>query len=212
MNKADKGALPERLIVYIDGFNLYHGMHDTFGRSTLWLDLVALAQSFRPAQRLVKVKYFTAPVVDEPDAQARQAIYLQALTRLYPDTFEVHWGRYQARKSSCRNCGYSFTRYEEKETDVSIAVELVSDAAANFMETAFIVSADSDLAPAVKAAQKLNSQLFIAAAFPPRRFSSSLKALMPASFPIGERKLRANQLPELIEIESHVHERPEKWV
>jgi hypothetical protein len=27
-----------RVRVYIDGFNLYHGMHTVFGRQYLWLD------------------------------------------------------------------------------------------------------------------------------------------------------------------------------
>ncbi|MCO5294727.1 MAG: hypothetical protein M9882_07470 [Homoserinimonas sp.] len=29
----------ERLIVYVDGFNLYHGMHQRFQRRYLWLDV-----------------------------------------------------------------------------------------------------------------------------------------------------------------------------
>ena len=50
------GPPHERLIVYIDGFNFYHGMHDKFGRSTLWIDFVALAQSLRPRSHIVAVK------------------------------------------------------------------------------------------------------------------------------------------------------------
>lgn len=49
------GPPHERLIVYIDGFNFYHGMHDKFGRSTLWIDFVALAQSLRPRSHLGRV-------------------------------------------------------------------------------------------------------------------------------------------------------------
>lgn len=38
--------------VYIDGFNLYHGIHEKFGRKYLWLDLEALAASLlKPHKR-----------------------------------------------------------------------------------------------------------------------------------------------------------------
>ena len=60
---------PERLIVYVDGFNLYHGLHDDSGHSLLWLDLVKLAQRLRPHQQLIGVKYFTASVLNDPAAQ-----------------------------------------------------------------------------------------------------------------------------------------------
>lgn len=31
------------VIAYVDGFNLYHGLHDKYGRRYLWLDLQNLA-------------------------------------------------------------------------------------------------------------------------------------------------------------------------
>ena len=34
----------ERVAAYIDGFNLYYGMKDAFGRKYLWLDVEALCQ------------------------------------------------------------------------------------------------------------------------------------------------------------------------
>ena len=40
--------MPERLLVYVDGFNLYHGMHDEYGHKYLWLDVVKLARALRP--------------------------------------------------------------------------------------------------------------------------------------------------------------------
>ena len=101
MTQPVPGKPKERLIVYVDGFNLYHGMHQEFGRSTLWLDLVMLAQSFRPQQRLVAVKYFTAPVLDNPQAQSRQAHYIEALTARYPQQFSAVMGRYQKKNITC---------------------------------------------------------------------------------------------------------------
>ena len=62
----------DRLIVYVDGFNLYHGLHETAQCRWLWLDLVALAKKLRPRSQLVALRYFTAPVCGQQDALARQ--------------------------------------------------------------------------------------------------------------------------------------------
>lgn len=197
--------------MYVDGFNLYHGLKDQSGRAMLWLDLVALAQSFRPAQRLISVKYFTAPVLGDPQAQGRQAHYQNALRQMYPNQLEITQGRYQARSVSCFSCGHTYTKYEEKETDVNIATTLLTDAALHNMDTAIVVSADSDLAPAVRAALKLHPPLFITAAFPPQRRSSELQALMPASFPIGRNKIAQSQLPSSFAAGGTQFSRPAHW-
>lgn len=211
MSRPVPSAPQQRLIVYVDGFNLYHGLKDETGRAHLWLDLVKLSQSLRPRQRLVMVRYFTAPVLNNPDGQGRQAHYQSALLALHPGKIEIVQGRYQARTVRCLNCGHRHTKYEEKETDVNIAASLLTDAALHNMDTAIIISADSDLSPAVKAAMKLHPPLFIAAAFPPNRNSHELKSLMPASFPIGRNKISQNQLPDPLTIQSVTFERPEYW-
>ena len=94
--------------MYVDGFNLYHGMRDQAGRATLWLDLVKLAQSFRPSQRLVALKYFTAPVLNDPPGQGRQALYQNALSQLYPSQVEIIQGRYQSKSVQCVRCGHTY--------------------------------------------------------------------------------------------------------
>lgn len=196
---------PERLIVYIDGFNLYHGIHDDSGRANLWLDFVELARSLRPRSNLVGVKYFTAPVLDDPKGLSRQTLHQHAVTALHPAIFSVMQGRYTSKPFKCHGCGRTHTVREEKETDVNIAVTLVSDAARGLTDSAIIISADSDLAPAVRAAQALKPGMFIAAAFPPRRYSNELKTLMPYSFKIGSDKVRKAQLANTVQVLSLIH-------
>ena len=51
----------QRVIVYIDGYNLYYGMRADFGNRYMWLDLQAFSESLlQPYAELVAVKYFTA--------------------------------------------------------------------------------------------------------------------------------------------------------
>lgn len=201
----------EPLAVYVDGFNLYWGMHDAFARRFLWLDLVELARSLRPRSRLVAVKYFTTHVVGEPAAQSRQATYNDALLARHPGLVSIYYGRYQSKPIKCRTCGSTWDHREEKETDVNIAVQLVADAAERKMKSALLLTADSDLAPAVRVAQQINPNLFIAAAFPPQRFSNELKALMPSSFHIGPSKLSTSQMPDEFFARDRTFKRPSKW-
>lgn len=203
--------MAERLIVYVDGFNLYHGLHDSARCRWLWLDLVALARSLRPRSSLVTVRYYTAPVLGEPAAQSRQQTYWDALVAKNGPSIEITHGRYQTKQKRCRTCGAQWVEREEKETDVNIAVGLVMDTALGLMDSALLVSADSDLAPAVRAAWSLRPALFLAAAFPPKRFSAELKALMPASFHISPTKIRGAFLPALVSDGQRTLLRPQKW-
>ena len=201
----------ERLSVYVDGFNLYHGLREASGRRWLWLDLVKLAQRLRPRSELVKLSYFTAPVLNDPGAAKRHQHYQDALVAMHPTLVTVAQGRHQSKTLTCRKCGNTWIKHEEKETDVSIAVALVTDSAQDFMDSALIISADSDLAPAVRAAHQVKPSLFVTAAFPPMRFSNELKSLMSASFEIGYSKIRRSLLPEEFQSEGRTYRRPQKW-
>jgi len=51
----------DRVIAYIDGFNLYFGLRDKGWRRYLWLDVQKLSTNLlKPGQQLVFTKYFTA--------------------------------------------------------------------------------------------------------------------------------------------------------
>jgi hypothetical protein len=54
---------PVRVIVYIDGFNLYFGLKSKGWTRFLWLNLQNVAERLlKPYQTLVYTKYFTARV------------------------------------------------------------------------------------------------------------------------------------------------------
>ncbi len=50
-----------RANIYIDGFNLYHGICETGDKTVLWLDLVNLSKSLiHTSDQLHRIRYFTA--------------------------------------------------------------------------------------------------------------------------------------------------------
>lgn len=84
-----------RTIVYVDGFNLYYRMLKT-RPDCKWLNQKELiAQILDPAHVITQVNYYIARVssrAHDPDAPARQAVYLKAL-KTVPE-IRIHEGSF----------------------------------------------------------------------------------------------------------------------
>lgn len=100
-----------------------------------------------------------------------------------------------------------------KETDVNIAVSLVADAAVRATDIALLISADSDLCPAIRTARAVAPTLGMIAVFPPRRHSFEVKTLIPAAFQLAHADIRNSLLPTIV-TDPHTgakYQRPAKW-
>jgi len=206
------GFVIVRVAAYVDGFNLYNGLKDKHGRKHMWLDLQALAAALvLPGQQLVGVEYFSARVRGEDGAVLRQATYIDA-PRAHCSLLTVVEGRFQEKTIWCRRCGDSRVSYEEKETDVSIAVALVEDAACDRYDTAMVVSADRDLCPAIRSVQRIAPAKRVIAAFPPRRVSGELRRTAHGAFTVPDSKIRKSLLPNTVQTPGGVAlQRPARW-
>ena len=161
----------KRVNTYIDGFNLYHALDDLHVPHLKWLDLAALARSMlRKDEEICSVYYFSAFATWLPSAYARHRIYASALKHKGVQTI---MGHFKNKPRSCMACGAKWIGHEEKETDVHIAVRLVADALRDEFDRAIIISADSDLAPALRMVKAYapEKELFVAA--PPGRFGNA---------------------------------------
>jgi uncharacterized LabA/DUF88 family protein len=166
---------PHRLIFYIDGFNLYFGLKSQGWRKYYWLNLQEMCfRLIRPHQELVKVQYFTARINQAAEQKRRrQLTYLEALETL--PLVEIHYGIYIASPQTCFECGHTFIKHNEKKSDVNIAVKLITDAMEDLYDSAVLISADSDLTPAVDAIKTYFPGKRVLLFFPPKRSSLSLK-------------------------------------
>jgi uncharacterized LabA/DUF88 family protein len=199
-----------RVALYIDGFNLYHGLKTKHGRKYLWLDLHRVAMRLvREGQEVAVVRYFTAAVRNDPAAEQRQQTYLAAL-RVRGDV-DITLGRFQEKRLACRGCGKSWRSYEEKETDVNIAVALLADAAEDLFDLAIVLSADSDLCPAVRTLKRVYPNKRVIAVFPPRRHSDDLRRAVDANFTLGEGIIRQCQLDHAVTDGTTIYTRPAHW-
>lgn len=201
-----------RVAAYIDGFNLYHGLRSKHGHKYLWLDLELLVTKLlKPHQELAVVRYFTASVRNDAPALARQSSYLGALDAHAP-RLDIRLGRFQEKSLRCHQCGAAWRTYEEKETDVSIAVAVVEDAATDLFDVALLVSADSDLCPAIRAVRRIDPEKKVIAAFPPRRRSDELRRVADVAFTIGDANIRSSLLPDSVRGPAgRVFTRPRSW-
>lgn len=147
-----------KTIVYVDGYNLYYGL---LRRSPYkWLDLYSLFQChvLQDAE-VLEIRYYTAPVLarmsDDTESPKRQRTYLQALRKHHPCKVTIIEGKIIAATPFSRLVHpiveaptlekvqvYSF---EEKHSDVNIAVDMVACALTNMCEQIVLCSNDSDL-------------------------------------------------------------------
>ena len=203
----------KKVIVYVDGFNFYYGLKKSRRwKRYYWLDVVSFFEKFlKPNQELVAVKYFSARP-DENEASINQWQFFQA-NKENPK-FQLVLGTYLRKSITCRNCGYVIHTHEEKETDVRIATQIVVDAYEHNFDFAIVVSADSDMVPAIEIAKGIGRPVFVY--FPPNQHSSNL-ATMGSGSPIYlqryESRFRQSIFPDIVHLNSCGVDIsiPEKW-
>ncbi|MCY4448774.1 MAG: NYN domain-containing protein [Chloroflexi bacterium] len=206
--------MTQRVAVYIDGLNLYQGLKQQRWQRYYWLDLRLLSlRLLRADQQLVAVRYFTAvvrPVPHDADKPKRQGTYLEALATL-PD-LHIHYGYHLAKRRRCPHCGAIEQTYEEKMTDVNIAVELLGDAQDDLFDTALVISGDGDLAGPVRTIGERYPAKRAVVAFPPARHSAALRQAARGFFTISRSALRDSQFPDRVSnSDGYVLTRPSSW-
>jgi uncharacterized LabA/DUF88 family protein len=203
-------AKKERVVAYIDGFNLYFGIREAGFDKCRWLNVKKLVESLlQQNQELIAVKYFTSRVKNNPDKQKRQSTYLDALESL---GISIIYGNYQDGTEECNRCGHVWKTAKEKMTDVNIATSIITGAYSDEYDMAMLISGDSDLTPPIKAVHSLfnNKRVFIA--FPPKRHNSSMAIVARGSLIIGRKKLVGAQFDdEVISKTGYVLKIPKEW-
>jgi uncharacterized LabA/DUF88 family protein len=207
---ASKKSTLERVIVYIDGFNLYFGMNEAGYARYKWLNLYLLSENLlKNDQILVEVKYFTSKITNNSKKEVRQKIYLEALNEV---GVRIYLGHYQKTNIKCFYCGNSWVSFNEKMTDVNIATEMLNDAVNDRYDMAMLISGDSDLLPPIKLIHKSYGDKRVFVAFPPRRSNYSIKENAKGSYIIGRKKIADSQFSTIIhKKDGYVLTKPKEW-
>ncbi|MBM3142903.1 MAG: NYN domain-containing protein [Chloroflexi bacterium] len=201
----------ERVIAYVDGFNLYFGLKEKGWRCYYWLNVKLLCQNLLISpQHLIVVKYFTSRITSPPDKRKRQSIFLEALNTV--DGIKPYYGKYQLTPLMCEKCGHQNDIPEEKMTDVQITSEMVSDAHRNKYDTALLVSADRDLVPSIEKVRSEFPHKHVIVVFPPMRTNDDLRRVANGFVHITEPLLKKSLLPpEITKLDGYVLKCPLQW-
>lgn len=117
---------------------------------------------------LTDIFYFSALPTWDADKTKRHQLYLDALRS---ENVEVVLGKFKKVTRRCLlgcngNKYNTFQTFEEKETDVNIAIHLLEHGLTNKFDKAVIVSGDSDLIPPVRRIRELFPKKIVACVIP----------------------------------------------
>jgi uncharacterized LabA/DUF88 family protein len=158
---------PLSAAVFIDGFNLYHAINALNNPCLKWLNLRRLAEILiGPEFELNKIVYFTAVQQWDQKKANRHRQYIAAQNALGVETVV---SRFQQSGFVCQKTGNKCNRYEEKETDVAFATQVLYAGLSGQFSKLVLVTADSDQVPTVKLLRKAKPELSVEIATPPKR-------------------------------------------
>jgi uncharacterized LabA/DUF88 family protein len=190
-----------KVIFFIDGFNFYHALdyleaafdHHRYHKYK-WISFRRLCLLFlRGDDVLADILYFTTLATWDPGKTARHQTFIKAQE---DEGVRVIFGQFKRKEVFCKACHQKFWAREEKETDVNIALNLYDLAFKNRFDKAIIISADSDLIPAVKAVRATFPGKLIGVVTPIGKSGEDLKKQADFSFKMREHHLASCIYPD----------------
>ncbi len=141
----------DRVMVFIDGSNLYHVLSQSCGRHDLQFDKFAL--KLANGRQLQRIYYYN--IRQESDTNRNVGLEQQKfLDSLYDTPYvEVRLGIWKQRGDIM----------VEKGVDVMLATDLVTNAYKDHYDTAIVVSGDADFYPALQAVKDVGKHIEVAA-------------------------------------------------
>lgn len=201
-----------RVVFFIDGFNLFHALdQNPEYHKYKWLNLSNLAKQFLTSKdTLSEVYYFTALANWNSEKVNRHKQYINALRYVGVD---IVYGKFKRKNLKCRAiCKKIYTSFEEKQTDVNIAIYLLEQAIKDEYDTAVILSGDSDLIPAINAVKNSFPEKSIWVLIPIGRQADELKNRCDKNMRIKENHLKNSQFDyDIVKGEKIIASCPKKW-
>ncbi|MGH9777565.1 MAG: NYN domain-containing protein [Candidatus Acidiferrales bacterium] len=194
-----------RIAFFIDGFNLFHALdyfpsgpdHSRYNRYK-WISLARLARCFvTKKDRAEELLYFTTLATWNPEKVVRHKLFIKAQEA---EGVQVVYGEFKRKERRCPLCNKHFWTFEEKQTDVNIALRLFELAVKDRYDRAIIVSGDTDLLPAIKAVRSAFPAKQIGVVIPIGRASEDLKKQADFYHKMKEKHLVSSRLPDVMKL------------
>lgn len=213
--------MKKKVNFYVDGFNFYFGLkemvkHKSDWRKFYWIDFVKLFSQFlEDDEELGTVHYFTARPKNSGKV-ARQNNLMSCNKAINGDSLKIHYGKYQDKSMKCRaqdGCGREFMHWEEKQTDVNLAIKMVEDCHNKDCNKIILVSGDSDFLPPLKLIRSFYKEVELMTLFPPFKFTSSIQNLGFPCLSMDKYKPRWNKsvMENVVEEGDKTYRIPTEW-
>ncbi|HON80171.1 MAG TPA: NYN domain-containing protein [Spirochaetota bacterium] len=201
----------ERSILLIDGFNFYHSISKMpHLKKYKWVNFHTLASILIPkSHRINGVYYFTALAHWDQRKVRNHRLFIGVQEHFGVQTI---YGKFKMKDRECRLCHGVYKIPEEKQTDVNIAITLLSLAFRNEFDNAYIISGDSDLIPSIRAVKNIFPSKKIGVAVPIHRTAIELQNIADFHMRIKEKHLKSSLLPDEIDINGRKIIRPSHWI
>jgi uncharacterized LabA/DUF88 family protein len=170
----------ERVMIFVDGSNLYHSLKNHFNRTDL--DLGKFCRKIIQRRQLIRIYYYNARVgqKEEPEVYKQQQAFFAGISAI-PYT-ELRLGRLVYSNWP------SVPPYE-KGTDVQLATDMITHNFKNNYDVAILVAGDNDYTGAVQAV-KDNGKHVEVALFGKQGTSQQLRAAADMVIAINARLLK----------------------
>ncbi|KTD18716.1 NYN domain [Legionella lansingensis] len=193
----------KKVVAYVDGFNLYHGIKNLNKPYLKWLNLRSLAEKFidQKTEQIEKVYYFSAIATHlDKETVQRHRTYIEALETI---SIDFVGGNFKKKLWDYKNkqINLKWLKHEEKETDVNLSIYMVRDAIKRSFDKIILITNDTDMVPAVKMARYENNEIQFKLLTPPtlETHDSLLEAINPGhATKLTEGHIKTSLLPEMI--------------
>ncbi|PPB58463.1 NYN domain-containing protein [Campylobacter hyointestinalis] len=201
-----------RVYAYIDGFNLYHSILSFNEPRLKWLNLRSLCESFlQKGDELNEVYFFSAYLTHIQDKFSRHFNYVKALQSVGVTPV---MGKFKKKYPKCKICFNKYQTYEEKQSDINIAITLLRDAFLDKFDKAFLITADTDLVSTIKMIKELFPKKPVILLIPPKRrkYANELIQTANANFEIKKANLLKSLLSDTIYLKDEVIKIPNEYL
>lgn len=200
----------KRAGVYIDGFNLYHPVHELGEPWLKWADLWRLSEMMcsKHGSVLTKVLFCTAVPNDDVGKRDRHNTFNTAQRAKGVEVLKGH-----------HVFDPSANKRSEKCSDINVALSLILDAQDDLIDRAYLVSADSDQAATARFfTNRFPHKLLYGVAPPGKNVPEKVRSLAHDTFVLSKLDIETCVMPAFVQGSTGLirmpesYKRPDWWV
>jgi len=159
----NRQSINERVMIFIDGNNLYHSLKHVVGKTNL--EFEKFSRRLAGERHLIRTYYYNAPLneVDDEEKYRLQRSFFDSLDSV--PYLTKRFGRLEkriVRHNLPDGTFISIPTYVEKGVDTHIAIDMLSFAFNDTYDTAILVSGDEDFMVIVEKIKELGKHVEVA--------------------------------------------------